>query len=276
MLIFKNKCQLGIIAALSLFLLNEIYAQNYISIKGIGEGETIKYAEESARRNALSNNFIDWLVKNSINPEDFDKTIIDRIEKYIKKESLNWKSYNESNKQWTVEIEIGFEKDELENKFSIYDKKEWEVLVTNSGDNLDCNDNNTIIDIKIENFLEIQVGLNANVMIKVIGKYSNQCYRFIYIKAGDTQVLKNFPYGDYYLKIAYGKNLIRKNIFSNCFYKFLNFPLYEKGEDGLRFGTTTVGNEIYNVCYKLYLDVEKSDDSNNFDSIQIDEREFNK
>lgn len=128
---------------------------------------------------------------------------------------------------------------------------------------------------KVDNYLEINVGLGTDVAVKVMNSKTNDCIRYIFINRGSTYKAKNIPEGTYYLKIAYGKDWVSKVINGRCQGQFIKNPLYQKGEDILDFNLIP-SEEGYSVpSFKLSLDVKETDVSNSFDSENISESEFN-
>ena len=85
----------------------------------------------------------------------------------------------------------------------------------------------------------------------------------------------NIPEGQYYLKIAYGKDWLSKVENGQCIGKFIRNPMYEKGEEIMDFNIqNTIGG--YSIpSFKLQLDVVSNDISNSFSSQNISESEFN-
>ncbi|CAM4009676.1 J domain-containing protein [Flavobacterium weaverense] len=84
---------------------------------------------------------------------------------------------------------------------------------------------------KINNYLEIVVGGGTDVAVKVMNLKTEKCIRYIFINSSSSYKIKNLPEGQYYLKIAYGKNWISKIVNDQCIGKFIRNPMYEKGED---------------------------------------------
>lgn len=128
---------------------------------------------------------------------------------------------------------------------------------------------------KIDNYLEITVGMGTDVAIKVMNIKTQQCIRYVFINSGSTYKIKNIPEGKYYLKIAYGKNWLSKVINGQCIGKFIRNPMYEKGEDILDYNLQYNSNGYRIPSFKLSLDVISTDISNSFNSANISENEFN-
>lgn len=128
----------------------------------------------------------------------------------------------------------------------------------------------------IDNYLEVHVGGGTDVAIKVMNIANDRCIRYVFINRGSTYRIKNIPEGRYYLKIAYGKDWFSKAIDGKCIGRFLQNPMYEKGEDIMNFNLQQLADG-YNVpSFQLKLDVIASNTMNTFDSQNISEIEFNK
>ncbi|WP_316738364.1 hypothetical protein [Pedobacter aquatilis] len=127
----------------------------------------------------------------------------------------------------------------------------------------------------IENELQVSVGGGTDVVIKVMSTFSNQCVRYVYINSGAVYSIRNIPEGEYYLKIAYGKNWVSKTSGRQCLGKFTSGALYQKGEEILDFNKqfTVDGYQIQN--YRLSLDVQSGRADNSFNSNSISEDDFN-
>jgi hypothetical protein len=169
-----------------------------------------------------------------------------------------------------------------------YVSAKYLVISYSSGDKPDCNNINEEYNITIDNYLRINVGNNTDVIVKLMryNSYMETCIRVVYIKAGETYEIKNIPEGEYYLKIAYGKELRRFTIDDQCYLRFEKNALYEKGKDILNFVKVKTPNKFINgkeyenwsiPSFALTLNVIYSDSKGNaFKSSNISEVEFNK
>lgn len=127
----------------------------------------------------------------------------------------------------------------------------------------------------IDNYLNVNVGGNTDVAIKVMNASSDQCIRFVYINSNSSFKIKNIPEGIFYLKIAYGKDWYMKNENGKCIGKFTKNPIYEKGQDLMDFNIQKTANGKSIPYYNLELDIVVSDYSNTFDTQNISEDDFN-
>lgn len=130
---------------------------------------------------------------------------------------------------------------------------------------------------KINNYLDINVGGGTDVVIKLIERKSDRCVRYVFINRNSNYVMRNIPEGEYYLKIAYGKNWYSKIENHLCKGKFLLNAFYEVGNDNLDFTLKYYedGSGYDIPSYRLSLDVQNSDVLNSFSSERISESDFN-
>jgi hypothetical protein len=128
---------------------------------------------------------------------------------------------------------------------------------------------------RIDNYLEVYVGGGTDVAIKVMSIKNDNCVRFVFINSRSTYRIKNIPEGQYYLKIAYGKNWFSKIENGQCIGKFARNPIYEKGEEIMDFNLQEREDSYSIPSFKLSLDIIASDVSNTFASENISETEFN-
>ncbi|MFC5044254.1 SH3 domain-containing protein [Aquimarina hainanensis] len=112
---------------------------------------------------------------------------------------------------------------------------------------------------KLDNYLKINVGKNTDVVIKLykMGKTEkdDKCIRVTYIKNSSTQYIRNIPEGEYYVKIAYGKEWMETVKGGKPYGQFTQNALYEKGEDILNFNPIKTDKGINVPSYTLSLDL---------------------
>ncbi len=114
-------------------------------------------------------------------------------------------------------------------------------------------------DYKLDNYLKIKVGKNTEVVVKMYKMgdtpKDDQLVRVTYINSNTTQFIRNVPEGEYFLKIAYGKDW-RENIVDGKKYgTFTKNALYEKSEQILNFNTVKTSKGINVPSYNLSLDL---------------------
>ena len=162
----------------------------------------------------------------------------------------------------------------------------WEKKNYESGTTPECENVTPQHDFTLNNYLKINVGSGTDVVVKLmkIGTYEDVCIRIVYVRSSESYDIINIPEGNYYLKIAFGKDYRQKIIDNQCYVRFINNPQYEKGKDILDFNKVNkpdevIGDKIYKrwsiPSYTLNLDVISSFKGNRFDANKITEKEFN-
>lgn len=126
------------------------------------------------------------------------------------------------------------------------------------------------------NYLKVVVGSGKDVVIKVMNLKTDNCIQYIFINSGSTYLIKNIPKGEYYLKIAYGKNWFSKVQNNQCVGEFLRNPLYEKGVDTLNFKLQHSEGGYSIHSFSLHLDVISNELSNSVNYQNFSDEEFNK
>jgi hypothetical protein len=163
--------------------------------------------------------------------------------------------------------------------------KDWNKINLTTGTRPDCYNFTPRYDYSLDNRLEIIVGSNTDVVIKLINQKTGKCIRYVYIRNNSTFNIANIPEGKYYLKIAYGSVWRQKVENGKCLGKFVQNSIYKKGDEILDFnkiykGVTVDGDNKYTnyqiPSFSLSLDVIKNAfDANNFETDAISEDEFN-
>lgn len=150
----------------------------------------------------------------------------------------------------------------------------WEATIIKNGQMSPCY-NFTPKRSKIDNSLNVTVGGGTDVVIKLMNVENDKCIRYVFINSNTSYAIKNIPEGKYYLKIAYGKNWYSKKENAKCIGKFIDNPMYEKGEDIMDFNLVHSYNGYQIPSYELHLDVISSNIMNSFNSTNISEESFN-
>ena len=139
---------------------------------------------------------------------------------------------------------------------------DWEKKNYQTGSTPDCENITPKYNYEIDNYLKINVGSNTDVVVKLIRIDNNgdECIRIVYVRSGESYLIKNIPEGKYYLKIAYGKDYRSKIIDNQCNIKFIKNAQYEKGKDildyyNIRKPDTNIGGKRYEnqKTYKILL-----------------------
>lgn len=164
------------------------------------------------------------------------------------------------------------------------DYSDWERKDYQTGNSPGCYNYSPKYDRNLDNKIEVSVGYNADVALKLINIKTGKSIRYVFIRSGDTYNIKNIPEGRYYLKIAYGKDWRQKVINGKCIGKFTSNALYKKGTEILDFnkiytGIKSDGENSYRTyqlpSYSLKLDVIVTDFEDKFQTDNISEDEFN-
>ena len=153
--------------------------------------------------------------------------------------------------------------------------QEWEAITLENGDLSGCLEVDRLYDKKLENFLRIVVSDSTDVIVKLMNFYTGKCARAVFIKGGTTYSIENIPEGQYFLKIAYGKELgqvVEDNV---CKLRFRKNVIYEKGEEILNYNLRRNTNGYEVPSYELFLDVTNPHTGKHFDAQKIDEAAFN-
>jgi curved DNA-binding protein CbpA len=170
-------------------------------------------------------------------------------------------------------------------KTKMEDYADWDEGGYSTGNTPGCYSFKPKYDLSLDNELTISVGYNSSVAIKLINSHNGKCIRYVYISAGENYPMRNIPEGRYYTKIAYGKEWKEKYSNGKCKAKFTVNNIYKKGTKILDFfkiptGTKQEGDKEYQTydlpSFKLSLDVIVDNNSDKFQSNEIDEDDFDK
>ncbi|MEW7292368.1 SH3 domain-containing protein [Aquimarina sp. 2304DJ70-9] len=144
-----------------------------------------------------------------------------------------------------------------EDKYSSWEKKTYKSGATPKSFNFKGK-----FDYKLDNYLKIKVGKNTEVVVKMykMGKTTadDELVRVTYINSSTTQFIRNVPEGEYYLKIAYGKDWRETVKNGKKFGTFTQNALYEKAPQVLDFNTVKTSKGINVPSYNLTLDLQPS------------------
>jgi len=160
----------------------------------------------------------------------------------------------------------------------------WGKKDYDSGQTPECENIDPKYDYKMDNYLQVTVGSNTDVVIKLMKKengYTDDiCIRIIYIRHNEEYYLRNVPEGKYYLKIAYGKDWRQKIVDNQCYGKFMRSAQYKIGSTELDFNIVHKSDGIKSVPYfELSLDMVVAkydkDRKSTFSSKNINETQFN-
>ncbi|TPN81269.1 SH3 domain-containing protein [Aquimarina algicola] len=141
-----------------------------------------------------------------------------------------------------------------EDKYSSWEKKTYKSGATPKSFNFKGK-----FDYKLDNYLKIKVGKNTEVVVKMykMGKTEkdDELVRVTYINSNAVQFIRNIPEGEYFLKIAYGKQWVETVKDGKRYGTFSKNALYEKSEQYLDFKTVKTSKGINVPSYNLALDL---------------------
>ena len=146
----------------------------------------------------------------------------------------------------------------------------WQLDTPNGGD-LSKEYGVTPIKGLQDNYFDITVGKGCSVAIKIMDTATNRCIRYVYVPEGQTVTINEIPQGKYYLKLAYGNDWMVKTEGNHTLGKFTKNAFYEKSTNIFDFG---MKNSTQIVNYKLEINVIDGSAKNNFQTIAINETEF--
>ncbi len=164
-----------------------------------------------------------------------------------------------------------------EDKYSSWEKKTYKSGATPKSFNFKGK-----FDYKLDNYLKIKVGKNTEVVVKMykMGKTASddELVRVTYINSNTTQFIRNVPEGEYFLKIAYGKDWRETVKAGKKFGTFTQNALYERSQQILDFNTVKTSKGINVPSYNLTLDLLPSGGGykTGSDEENISDDEFNK
>lgn len=122
-----------------------------------------------------------------------------------------------------------------------------------------------------DNYFDIKMGRGFSSIIKIMNADKNKCIRCVYVPENSEFTVNDIPQGKYYLKLAYGKDLMEKNDGRQKRLKFSNNVAYEKSTNIYDFGKI---NSTDFINYSLEINIVNGNAKNNFRTEVITEDEF--
>ncbi len=156
------------------------------------------------------------------------------------------------------------------------DESEFDPVALQTGQTPSCYEFREASDSRMDNFLKIIVGGDADVVLKLIRQSNDECIRYVFINKDDSYFIRNIPAGVYYVKIAFGNNWAVSKQQSACTAKFLENSFYQIGNDLLDFNPVDNYEGIQIPSYELILKTYSNNKLNEFNAEDITEEEFNK
>lgn len=153
--------------------------------------------------------------------------------------------------------------------------QDWTPVKLKTGEIADCYSIDRQVDEKLRNFLRIVVSDSTDVIVKLVNFYTGKCIRVVFIPGGNTFSIEQIPEGQYFVKIAYGKEPGRIVENNQCKIRFKKAAIYEKGEEILNYNLRRTDNGGYEVpSYELFLDVTNPHEGRSFEATKIDAAGF--
>ena len=122
-----------------------------------------------------------------------------------------------------------------------------------------------------DNYFDITIGQGFCVAVKIMSLKEHKCIRYLYVPENQTVTVNEIPQGKYYLKLAYGNDWMIKKEKNRTLGKFTKNVFYEKSTNIFDFG---MKNSMQIVNYELKINVVDGSAKNNFQTIAINETEF--
>ncbi|WP_459211095.1 SH3 domain-containing protein [Aquimarina rhabdastrellae] len=116
--------------------------------------------------------------------------------------------------------------------------KNWEKVAYKTGEAPKTSTVKAKYDYKLDNYLRLIIGKNTDVVVKLYrmdDKKGDVCIREAYVNSGATHLIRNIPAGDYYMKIAYGKDWKETTKNGKRYGVFTKHALYERDPSILPF-----------------------------------------
>lgn len=159
----------------------------------------------------------------------------------------------------------------------------WKPKSLRIGDINECIGINRQYDNMIDNFIRIRVGKHTDVIVKLVEESTSNCIREVYVPKDEEYYMRHIPIGYYYLKIAYGQELMTKKGDDFCFIKFIRDVSYEQSTKKLFFTydesikdkqMDTYISDIKTKSYELFLDKVSSQQISNLPAREISYKDF--
>lgn len=123
-----------------------------------------------------------------------------------------------------------------------------------------------------DNYFDIEMGNGCDVAVKIVDASTDKCIRYVLVPENSSVNVQMIPHGKYYLKLAYGKDWMEyDNGDGSIKGKFTKNVSYDKSVDIFDFGKK---NSSSLISYMLQINIEDSQQQNNFETRPISESEF--
>ncbi|GAA4272998.1 M56 family metallopeptidase [Aquimarina gracilis] len=122
----------------------------------------------------------------------------------------------------------------------------------------ECPNQKAKYDNKLDNYLRLTSGKNAEIIVEIVMLESSQSVRTIHIKRDQVYFVRNIPEGKYKLNLAYGDTYSEKMINGECKAYFKDEKATEINENVLDFTTITSDKGLSVPSYNMKLELEDS------------------
>lgn len=122
-----------------------------------------------------------------------------------------------------------------------------------------------------DNYFDIKMGADYDLVVKIMNCQTNKCIRYVYIPNNITTTVQDIPQGQYYLKLSYGNDWMTISTDDSTQGKFTKNVVYERGKNIFDFGRK---NSLSNVSYQLEIKMENHILTKTFETDEITEKEF--
>ena len=110
-------------------------------------------------------------------------------------------------------------------------------------------------DYKLDNYLKMKVGDNAEVIIDIVSTETTKSIRTVHIPKNTEYFIRNIPEGIYNLKIVYGEGYKENVVNEKCTLSFDRKLAEEKGQDILDFRVINTKEGINLPSYAMTIDM---------------------
>lgn len=139
------------------------------------------------------------------------------------------------------------------------DLMDWSTVEMSTTEYADCGETENVYDLDYQASLTINGSGDRDALLKLIDVNTNATVRTVYVAKEETIILPHIPEGVYKLHIAYGNNLMQKEIDGRCVFRFTDRVFYDVGSfrfDFFRTGThervvTKDGKQTIETSYNV-------------------------
>ncbi len=123
----------------------------------------------------------------------------------------------------------------------------------------ECPNQNSEYDKKLDNYLEITSGKNAEVILHMVSTETEKEIRTVHLTRNQIYKIRHIPEGHYRLDIEYGEEYYEKTVDGVCKALFKNEKIKETGDQILDYTTVTTEKGLNVPSYRLTVDLNDED-----------------